>query len=113
MNHEDSEQSDPHRRYRVVDRSGLVASVSLKLAEQFSYDDEQSTPEVLRSAFISHFRRGIQSLDERGDDELLQLAEEQGTIEDLVASAVLDEIDVPPLLAWYETRLRSFSTELP
>ena len=108
MNHEDSELADLHRRYRVVDRSGLVASVSLKLAEQFSYDDEQSAPEALRSAFISHFRRGIQSLDEREDDELLQLAEEQGTIKDLVVAEVLDEIDAPPLLAWYEARLKDF-----
>jgi hypothetical protein len=69
------------------------------LAEQLAFGSDL----VINATLI--FREGFQSLHERNDGALLLLAEDYGMIDDLIDSAVLREVDVPPLLEWYEARL--------
>ena len=90
---------DLQRRYRIADRVGLIDALSLSLAEHLAFGSDL----VINATLI--FREGFQSLHERNDGALLLLAEDHGMIDDLIDSAVLREVDVPPLLEWYEARL--------
>jgi hypothetical protein len=103
MHHEESNcPIDLLQRYRIADRVGLIDALSLSLAEHLAFGSDL----VINATLI--FREGFQSLHDRNDGALLLLAEDHGLIEDLVDAAVLREVEVPPLLEWYEARLRSF-----
>jgi hypothetical protein len=100
MHHDESNcPIDLQRRYRIADREGLIDALSLSLAEHLAFGSDL----VINATLI--FREGFQSLHERNDGALLLLAEDHGMIDDLIDSAVLREVDVPPLLEWYEARL--------